>query len=75
MVNSDDSYTFATNYINEGHTQQELQLALSHESDTMSKKYVHLAQKINYVRRGADLHMDKMLDNSKSPKRTAANFR
>ena len=68
-------HTFATNYITEGHTQQELQLALAHESDTMSKKYVHLAEKINYVRRGADSHMDKMLNASKSTKRTAANFR
>lgn len=42
-------HTFATNYINEGHTQQELQLALSHESDTMSKKYVHLDGSPKYL--------------------------
>jgi len=31
------------------HNSKELQLALAHESDTMSKEYVHLAQKITLI--------------------------
>jgi len=61
-------HTFATNYINDGHSQQELQLALAHESDTMSKKYVHLAQKISFVRRDTCSHFDKMKENTKDKK-------
>lgn len=58
-------YTFATNYIDAGHSQKELQLALAHQSDAISKKYVHLAERITHVRRGADSHFDKLEANEK----------
>jgi site-specific recombinase XerD len=54
-------HTFATNYVKDGkHNPKELQLALAHESDVMSKKYVHLAQKITYVHQGADSHFSEI---------------
>lgn len=68
-------HTFATNYVIEGHSQHELQLALAHQSDTVSKKYVHLAERVTYVRRGADSHFDKMLALGKDSKRTIARVR
>ena len=39
-------HTFSTNYINAGHSQKDLQLALAHQSDVISKKYVHLAERM-----------------------------
>jgi site-specific recombinase XerD len=62
-------HTFSTNYVSEGkHNCKELQLALAHESDTMSKKYVNLAQKITYIRRGADSHFEEMNEKKKGIK-------
>jgi len=68
-------HTFATNYLDAGHTQRDLQFALAHESEAMSKKYVHLAEKINNVRRGADSHLDKILNNSKKGCKGVANIK
>lgn len=68
-------HTFATNYVMEGHSQHELQLALAHQSDTASKKYIHLAERVTHARRGADSHFDKMQELDKDLKRTIAKVR
>lgn len=65
-------HTFATNYMMEGHSQQELQLALAHESEFMSKNYVHLAKRATFLIAGADSHFDKMLINNKDKKMAIA---
>lgn len=69
-------HTFSTNYVKDGkHDTKELQLALAHESDAMSKKYVHLTQRITYIRQGADSHFNEILERKKGDIRTIAKVR
>lgn len=60
-------HTFATNYVREGkHSINELQQALAHESDSISKKYVQLAQRVTFVKQGADSLFDSILELKKN---------
>jgi site-specific recombinase XerD len=59
-------HTFATNYRRDGHTEHEVQLALAQRSDVAAKEYVHLAERITLIEKGADSYLDKMnSDNQK----------
>lgn len=59
-------HTFSTNYVRGGrHSIKELQLALAHSTDTMAKEYVHLEERINYIRGGADSYFDSMQERTK----------
>jgi len=58
-------HTFATNYCRAGHTEHEVQLALAQRSGTAAKEYVHLAERITLIEKGAHSYLDKMNSNNK----------
>jgi integrase/recombinase XerD len=58
-------HTFATNYRRASHTEHEVQLALAQRSGAAAKEYVHLAERITLIEKGAHSYLDKMNSNNK----------